>query len=207
MSRIVMGGTEAGLLAQLTSRYQGAPKLPHVHMDMLHYQMAALWGLAHAQCRKGGRILEIGTGCGGSTYMLAKAAPKAKITSITVSHEEGRVATGLMRLHNLRNAQVLLKSSAGFLAEDGLEYDMVYIDGNHNAIGEDLQWFNRVRVGGLLLCHDYSSEESSRASPIVFRTLNEFAERLGRPLDVLIGDAGHTGMAGVYRRQEETWAH
>ena len=207
MSRIVMGGTEAGLLAQLTSRYQGAPKLPHVHMEMLHYQMVALWGLAHAQCRKGGRILEIGTGCGGSAYMMAKAAPHAQITSLTVSQAEGKAAVALMARHNLRNVQVLIKSSAEYLAEDGWTLDMVYIDGNHNAIGEDLQWFNRVRVGGLLLCHDYSSEESSRASPIVFRTLNEFAERLGRPLDVLIVDAGHTGMAGFYRRQEETWAH
>jgi len=205
MSWLVMGGTEDGLLEQLRCKYPDAPALPDVRMEMLHYQMVALWGLARAQCRKGGRILEIGTGCGGSAYMLAKAAPKAKIFSLTVSQEEGRVATELLGRQRLGNVKVLLKSSAEFLAEDSWEYDMIYVDGNHNAIAEDLEWFNRLRVGGLLLCHDYSSERSRRASSIVFRTLNEFAQRLGRPLDVQIVDDDHTGMAGIYRREGDSW--
>ena len=135
--------------------------------------------------------------------MLANAAPKATIISLTVSQAEARVATELMRRH--RNVQVLIKSSAEYLVEDSWTWDMVFLDGNHNAIGQDIEWFNRLAVGGLLLCHDYSSAESRRASPIVFRTLNEFAERLGRPLDVQIVDDDHTGMAGFYRREGESW--
>lgn|GEM_PF-1370026 len=207
MNRLVMGGTEAGLLGQLRFKFPDPPRLPDTRMEMLPYQMVALWGLARDQCWKGGRILEIGTGCGGSAYMLAKAAPKATITTLTVSQAGGQEAVELMIRHHLGNVQVLLRSSAEFLAEDGWEYDMVYIDGNHNAITEDLEWFNRLRLRGLLLCHDYSSEQSRRASPVVYRTLNEFAERLGRPLDVEIVDTEHTGMAGFYRRQGETWTH
>lgn len=83
---------------------------------------------------------------------------------------------------------------------------MVWIDGDHNQIRRDLPWFNRLSEGGLLVCHDYSPEDSARPSAICYATLNEMREKLGRPFDVELVDEEKTGMVGFYRRAGERWA-
>ena len=54
------------------------PKMPVVKLKVLDYQMMALYILARQYDRTTARILEIGTGHGGSGYMLAKAARRRR---------------------------------------------------------------------------------------------------------------------------------
>ena len=81
---------------------------------------------------------------------------------------------------------------------------MIFVDGDHNRIARDLPWFNRLQVGGLLLCHDYSPEWEWIPSPVVYAELNGMADRLGRAFDVRLVDNGKVGMVGFYRRLGET---
>jgi predicted O-methyltransferase YrrM len=147
--------------------------------------------------------------------MLAKAAPLAGIISLTTSAAEAREAEAFWRLQGIRNAHVFPMASWEFLS-GGLDpvstladsdlVDMVFVDGDHNQIARDLPWFNRLRKGGLLLCHDYSPQDSRTPSAIVYAELNAMAEKLGRPFDVRIVDEGKVGMVGFCRREEESWA-
>jgi len=181
------------------------PQPPPVKLKMLGYQMAALSILARQYNRAGSRILEIGTGHGASGYMLAKAAPLAKIISLTVSSGEGAAANELWRKNNCSNIFAVVESSWRYLSFTvAATFDMVFVDGDHNAIGRDLPWFNRLAVEGLFVCHDYSPESSRSPSPIVYAELNRLAERLGRPFDVSLIDDGKVGMVGFYRHEGET---
>ena len=99
---------------------------------------------------------------------------------------------------------VRVESSWDVLARDTDAWDLIFIDGDHNRIARDLPWFNRLREGGLLLCHDYSPQDSRSPSGIVFAELNAMAERLGRPFDVRVIDEGKVGMVGFYCGPGET---
>ena len=180
------------------------PQPPPVKFKMLGYQMAALSILARPYNRSGARILEIGTGHGASGTMLAKAAPLAQIISLTVSPAESVAAIELWRKSGCKNIASLVEASWNYLERDRTPFDMVFVDGDHNASARDLPWFNHLGVGGLFLCHDYSPEGSRTPSPIVYAELNRLAERLGRPFDVRLVDDGHVGMVGFYRREGET---
>lgn len=188
---------------QTTLGLTDMPPLPAVKRQLLDYQLLALWHLARQYDRPGARLLEIGTGQGGSSYMLAKAAPAARVLSLTVASAEAEAAAAFWRREGLPNVDAKVSASWGYLEAlpKGDRFDLVFVDGDHNRIARDLPWFARLRVGGLLLCHDYSPQDSAAPSAIVFAELNRMAERLGRPFDVLIVDRDKIGMAGFYRRR------
>lgn len=206
---MILEGKAATIFQTLARQYPDAPLLPAVKRKLLDYQMIALYGLARQFDRPGARILEIGTGHGGSGYMLAKAAPQAKIASLTIDPNGTAVAAGLWKQGNCHNIEAVFALSWNFLEvqENPLAplWDMVFVDGDHNRIARDLPWFNRLLPGGLLLCHDYSPQDSPRPSAIVYAVLDGMAEQLGRPFDVRLVDDTKTGMVGFYRREGETW--
>jgi len=202
---VILRGTSAQLYQDAQRLCPAIPPFPRAKQEMLDYQMAALYALAHDYNRAGARILEIGMGHGASGYMLAKAAPFAQIISLTVNPNEVAPAHMLWIQGKCSNITPIVEVSWKYLAmTPTFELDMVFVDGDHNHIALDLPWFNRLVVGGLFLCHDYSPEGSHAPSPIVYAELNRLAERLGRPFDVSLIDDGRVGMVGFYRREGET---
>lgn len=185
---------------------EAPPRMPAVKRKVLDYQMVALYLLARPYNRTTARMLEIGTGHGGSGTMLAKAAPKAQIISLTTNPAEKGEAEAFWRSQGCLNITALVMASWDYLERTSaaVACDLVFVDGDHNRIARDLPWFNRVAVGGLFLCHDYSPEGSRSPSPIVYAELNRMAEKIGRPFDVFLVDDGKVGMVGFYRQHGET---
>lgn len=213
MKTLHLTGPARSIEATLNEMAPGIPATPAVKIQMERYQLMALYVLARQYNHPGARFLEIGTGHGGSAFMLSKGAPLVRnIQSWTVSKAEADIATGLWRREGCMGVTCMLGASWDVLAtreRDGGPkgshgaLDLVFIDGDHNQIARDLPWFNQLRTGGLLICHDYSPSTARSASPVVFAELNLAARRLGRPFDVTIVDDEQIGMAGFYRRKGE----
>lgn len=207
--RLHAEGSAEAIRRQLDALCAEIPPAPQVRLQLLDYQLAALFVLARRFNRPGARILEIGTGHGGSGHVLGKAAPLGKVVSLTTSFAEKGASEALWRSGGCSNVVACVVASWDFLERTKgdrhfHELDMVFVDGDHNRIARDLPWFNRLREGGLLLCHDYSPQDSRSPSGIVYAQLNAMAARLGRPFDVRIVDEGRVGMAGFYRQPGET---
>lgn len=206
MRSLLLDGSERAISHALIARCPSLPPLPAVKRELLDYQMHALYYLAEQYNLAGARLLEIGTGRGGSGYMLAKAAPQAGIISLTVDPNGAAQADSLWALHRLKNIDAQVAASWDYLAErPDSQWDLIFVDGDHNQIRRDLPWFDRLTVGGLMVFHDYSPQDSPRPSAICYATLNVFAEYLGRPFDVRIVDDQKTGMVGFYRREGESY--
>lgn len=197
-------GDAASLRRALQPRCLGYV-VPGVRPQLLDYQLMALYALARQFDAEGARILEIGTGYGGSGYVLSTAAPRARILSLTVSEHERVRATQYWRAQGRQNISVQVEPSWRVLEREGGVWDFVWIDGDHNQIARDLPWFNRLRDGGLLLCHDYSPSDARCPSAIVYDQLNAMETGLGRMFDVRVVDTDKVGMAGFYRLPRETW--
>jgi predicted O-methyltransferase YrrM len=195
------------IAAELEARYGPAPAPPPARkLQLLPYQLAALYHLARALDAPGARFLEIGTGHGASGYILAKAAPRAEVLSVTTSPAEAAAATAFWQAHGCGRIYACPVASWDLLertAADPVPLDLVFVDGDHNRIARDLPWFNRLRPGGLFLCHDYSPQDSRSPSAIVYAELNRVSGQLERIFDVLLEDEHKIGMAGFYRREGE----
>jgi len=178
-----------------------APECPkHLSPQMLPYQMLALYALAARYNVADARILEIGTGHGASAFMLARAAPNAKIVTLGMNPVEAGRARQALRSLGLANVDVIVARSDDFYRSHTLPWQMIFVDGDHNDIRNDLRWWARLLPGGLFLFHDYSPAGSAHASPVVYAALGEFLKTLGRDeFDIRIVDDTQTGMAGVYR--------
>jgi len=202
---VLMRGTQQQIMGQIAAKCPKAcdvlDTIGGLGGQMMPYQYAALYMLA--QPFDGGRILEIGCYKGKSALVMCLAAPHAHITTMSPSSSEAHTT---MRTLRERRAQVLVTRSVDYLAAyDGPAFDMIYVDGDHKRVVADLPWFNWLRVGGLMLFHDYAPEGARVPCPPVYVGVNLLAQALGRPLDVLIVDDGQVGMAGMYRGAGETW--
>lgn len=216
--RVQLQGLDTGKLfaaLQAMSREDLAHRLalvrhyvPAAKKEIRPHQAALLHILA-AEVPPGGTILEIGTNRGYSAAVLALAAPEAYVITLEANPELAQLAA--RQLQGLPNAHVINMKSQEYLrrrptAAPGREdYNLIFVDGDHNRIAEDMPWFNRVKVGGLFLCDDYSPVRAANASPIVYATLNVFAQRLGREFDVLVVGENGNGTAGWYRKAGEVW--
>jgi predicted O-methyltransferase YrrM len=173
-------------------------EISHAEGMMLDWQCAWLYTLARPF--DGGKILEIGTYKGKSALVLALACPRAHIVTLTVHAQEAQEAARVLagrgvEMHTVRSWDYL----AGY---KGPDLDMVFVDGDHNQVRRDLTWFNRIRVGGLMLFHDWSAVGSDPVQAS-YRAINAFATGLRRQPDVQLVDAKGVGMAGFYRRRGE----
>lgn len=111
----------------------------------------------------GGQIVEIGALYGGTTAVLATAAPDATVTSIDIFewHPDGPASAQrlLDNVHavGIDNVRVLEEDSSGVAAKWSGRPDFVLIDGGHSydACLADLRaWGPIARV---IACHDYRS--------------------------------------------------
>ena len=189
--------------------------IPYLKRQIAPYQGAALAYFAHLYDRPGARFLEIGTAIGYSACLMATAAPRAMITTLNPKEREFELAVKNLAIRS--NVRVVKQTSQEFYdspsprpspsRERGYEgYDLVFVDGDHayNMVLHDAQFFNHLRVGGLILFHDYSPEGSDRPSDGCYRALNDLAEK-HRPFDVLIVGSGQVGMCGWIRQEGEVW--
>lgn len=173
----------------------------HIRPKMFPYQYAALHNLTRKY--DGGHILEIGGFLGRATLTMSLAAPRACIVSLEPYYSEKTRSNTA----GCKNVTVLKTYSFRYLKTDRVAWDMVFVDGNHRRVEQDLPWFNRLATDGLILFHDYTPEDAIRCqSPHVYAVVKDMGKCLGRVLDVLVMDAEKIGMAGFYRRKGETLA-
>jgi len=149
-----------------------------------------------------GFALEIGTALGYSAYFLSRGLPHMFLTTLTPNDGE-RVAA--QRALAPMAVECLGFKSWDYLKISKLNYDFVFVDGDHARVAWDLPWFNRLQPGGLIIFHDFSPAGSARACPPVFNAVNLMAQQLGREPDVLLMNEQLVGLAGFYRRGGETW--
>ncbi len=185
------------------ARSRAEVKSPKIKREIGPYQAAALYALTKPFDAPGARILEIGTAMGYSASVLAQAAPQAHITTLNPRADEADRAR--LHLATFPNVEVVTAFSWDYLATyDGPPFDVIFVDGDHAQVVRDMPWFNHLKLGGLMIHHDYSPAGSWRACPPVFACLNQTCHVLGRGFDVLVVDDQEVGMAGWYRREGET---
>jgi len=131
---------------------------------------------------------------------MSLAAPRAKIVSLEPYLFEKLSSNTAGR----KNVKIVRTFSFRYLNKNRTAWDMVFVDGNHTRVEQDLLWFGQLTVGGLILFHDYTPDDAARSRcPHVYAVVNDMGERLGRVPDVLLVDAEKIGMAGFYRRKGE----
>lgn len=129
-------------------------------------------------------IFEIGTCWGYSAAVMAAAAPQAHIVTCAPKKAHVEIAKG--NLQQFPNVTVVQKRSQDVHKE---AYDFIFVDGDHDAIEDDLLWWE---YAGFMLFHDYSSDTSTRPCRVVYDALRQF-----RPdPDVLIVDDKLRGIIG-----------
>ena len=125
-----------------------------------------------------GKILEIGSGCGGSLAIMAMAASTAELWAIDPFEPyDEETHAGVVRGANEGNRaefwetsshydytnrvrQISLTSDLAALHCDDAAFDLVFIDGNHSyeVVKRDLElYWPKVRPGGILIGHDYTT--------------------------------------------------
>jgi predicted O-methyltransferase YrrM len=176
--------------------------VPFIKRQVAEYQGAVLIALANQYNRMDCNILEIGTAWGYSAACLSEGAPLAEIT--TLNPKPGEFEKAEMNLSGYGNIEVIQNTSMGYwelISQTNLRYDLIFVDGNHDLIEEDLIWWQRLEEKGLMLFHDYSPEGSGRPTPQVFSALNDWAYKLDRAFDVEIIDNRNVGMVGFYKKE------
>lgn len=172
---------------------------------VLPEQAAALALLAHQYDRSAAHILEIGTSAGYTAAIMKLAAPQARV--VTLEPDRAKRAQARVNLEGL-DIDVRPYMSAVYLEllpKFGFRFNLIFVDGDHKHVSQDLPYFNFLKVGGLFLFHDYSPETADHPCPPVYDALNGFGEDLGRGPDVLIQSEDLTGMAGWYKKSGEVW--
>lgn len=183
--------------------------VPYLKRQIAPFQGAALYALARQFDNPDSHILEIGTAWGYSAAILSLAAPQATVVTLNPKdHEMDRAEKHLEGYENIEFVRVRSWDYLWNYSEP--EPDMVWIDGDHARILRDLPWFNLLKVGGLILFHDYAPPDSARPCSVVYYAIQMFGTLLGktpggRDPDVLIIDNQKVGMAGFYRNKDEFW--
>lgn len=199
-------GIIAGLYLTLGEHY---PK-----RETRDYEAALLYVLAQRLNRPGARIFEIGTCWGWTAAVMQSAAPQAKVYTCTPNPVHVQIARRNL-FKRYPGIEVLDGRSVDFLndfpdiqADDPDGFDMIFVDGDHQRVSEDFSWYNKVRIGGLMIFHDYcpAAPECTGPRPCrwVYDSVNQFAEQLHAP-DVLMVDDHKEGVAGFYRQAGEDW--
>lgn len=184
---------------------QARKSIPRCKREVSTYQAAALAVLVSKFNSPGDHILEIGTALGYTAAVMAEAAPKASITTLNPKESEFLKAVENLKVYG--NVTLVQAYSWGYLADyKGPKLSVVFVDGDHGQVERDFPWFDWLKVGGLVVFHDYSPEGSWRPCSSVLQAINKFRTALGRGFDVSIIDGHGVGMVGWYRREGEKYA-
>jgi len=175
-------------------------QIPFIKRQVAPYQGAVLFALANQFNKSHCLILEIGTAWGYSAACISEGAPWAKIT--TLNPKQGEVGVAQRYLKGYKNVEVFQYTSMEFckkIKKTDIMFDMIFVDGDHDKVGEDLIWWNRLNKGGLMLFHDYSPDGAGRPCRPVYSTLNDWAFKLDRSFDIEVVDNRNVGMVGLYK--------
>lgn len=164
-----------------------------IRAQLLSYQATALFILARRYNRPGMDILEIGTAAGYSASIMAQAAPLAKIVTLNPALHEIPAATENLKAY--ANVKIEPFASWDYLRDSTGTFDLIFVDGDHKQVALDMPWWDRLRVGGLMLFHDYSPI----ACAPVYEAVNALASKLATQLDVCVMDDSKIGLAGLYK--------
>jgi predicted O-methyltransferase YrrM len=214
MLELNVHGTQLEIAAYLASL---APEVGHVleeidatmtrryhKREIRNHEAALLYVLAKQYNQPGAEIVEIGTCYGWSALVMAHAAPQAHI--ITCTPNPSHIEASRQNLAGYPNVELRGMRSTDLLAAyEGPDLDLIFVDGDHKIVRDDLPWWNWLKVDGLMIHHDYSQADAPyRPCRWVWDALNDLAAAL-HPFDVLIENEFHEGMAGWYRRDGEEW--
>lgn len=175
-------------------------QVPFTKRQIALYQGAVLFSLANKYNKSHCQILEIGTAWGYSAACLAEGAPWAEI--ITLNPKQGEFGVGKKNLLVYKNVEVVQLTSMEFWVKTkrtDLMFDMIFVDGDHDKIEEDLVWWERLNPKGLMLFHDYSPDGSGRPCRPVYAALNDWIYKIEREFDVEVIDHRNVGMVGLYK--------
>jgi len=167
--------------------------------EIMRYQARALYLLATQYNRNDAVILEIGTFHGFSAALIASAAGAAKV--ITLDCEEDHVLISREKLWPYPNVEVVHTFSQDFPFRP---VDMVFVDGDHihgPTVRHDLEWWDHLRPGGLLLIHDVCMTSTWKATEVVDAVIDFMAAHQISQPDVAVVDGGTRGMIGFYKRE------
>lgn len=206
---LYLTGMPEEIMAGLVKQYPGATEaiqvarkaVRHTGQEVYPYQAAVLYALAHG-CT--GNILEIGTFLGYSAMVLAEAAPKAKITTLDPVEREWEEA--VRNLESYHNVDVLQIKSWDYLRTCKDTFDLIFVDGDHNAVVLDLPWHDRLTKTGTILFHDYAPAGSGRPALVVYATLNLVQAAAGVKPSVLVVDNDGVGMIGFVHARGKSFA-
>ena len=205
---MILSGRPVDIQADIIRRFPRAsdilrtasPLVTHGRQEVEPYQAMALAQHAADYDLPGANILEIGTYYGYTAAVMATAAPMAHLVTLNTHPDE--VTAARKSLASLTNVKVEGVASWDYLKEyTGPALDMIFVDGDHKRVALDLPWFDWLRVGGLMIFHDYTPEGSPRHCPPVYNALNAAVERIGRGFDAIIIDDRNIGMAGWYKNK------
>lgn len=142
-------------------------------------------------------VLEIGTGFGRTTALLARLFPSATIYTIdNLSSDKDYAKLGrgvgneetFERDINKGNIRFIRRDSF-FLPSMGLprEFDLIYVDGGHKypVVAWDAMFaYNRLRSGGFVFFHDYRSDGETDIEP----TIKYMKDIIGEEIKMLPSD-------------------
>lgn len=193
----------------LVDRVHGMLNEHYPKRETRDYEAALLYIMAEQYNRPGAVIAEVGSCWGWTAAIMQHAAPLAHVMTCTPNPVHVQIARRNLFRH-FPLVEVLEVRSVDWLPQiaDG-SIDMVFIDGDHQRVTEDLPFYNKLKVGGLKIHHDYCPDRPLCTGPRpcrwVYQALNDFAAELDHEPDVLLVDYNQEGVAGWYKREGEVW--
>jgi len=128
-------------------------------------------------------IVNIGAGAGTSGLAFAEARPDADLYTIDIS--KGGPLGGLLSERNaFKDADRMLPTqilgdSKAVGKEWKLKVDLLFIDGDHSAVGVrgDIEsWLQHVKVGGVVIFHDYHEKKWGDVEKVVDELLSGYPD-------------------------------
>ena len=194
--------TQNQLMAWIVSRWPRVraiyTKTKNMHHSMPPWECMLLAGVGTWFNFEGARIMEIGGCKGGSAAIWAEAAPKATIHTLEPAQRyQKELARNLKPYPNVKIHQAFSWQHFEATADDNLQWDLVFVDGSHVFVHKDLVWWNRLKIGGLMLFDDFTP----RIYPVVCAAVRDLWECMGHEsIDIRINRRNRAGMAGVWKR-------
>ncbi len=163
-------------------------------------QVQQLFNLCELYNQEGSLMLDIGTFQGYSTSIMAQAAPFARIITCNPVAEEIYIAR--KNLKQYKNVEVIQERSWDLFEQwDRGLLDFIFVDGDHNHVNRDLEWYDKLVPGGLIIFHDYNPPGRGSDSPVLRSMLDKFIQSKGRKFDYMLMDEEiGRGMVGINRR-------